>query len=261
MGDQILRTRWKSRVVIAIGFVVLTAIAAFSVVLYTAPYFLLRAVEVADLPDGAPISSQQVLTLAQAPVGQVNLMKVSLKEIERRILSEPWVKEVNLQKRLPGTLVISVTLREPRAIVQRVDGRLGYVDRDGFRFASLHLSTRRDLVVLSGVEKESQLAAAIKLLDVWDEAGEGGPLLGAVHFDAVGRGYRLTAAYPMGMGAVERTLIDLGTEVEFQSAEEISQQLLRVRHVLRYLADHRIRARQVLADAGKKIVVRIAHGS
>src|SRR5437879_5630234 len=69
-----------------------------------APLFLLQVVEVADLPEQAPIDSQALVNLAAVSVGHVSLFDLDLKAVESRILAHPWIREVRLQKRFPQTL-------------------------------------------------------------------------------------------------------------------------------------------------------------
>ena len=59
-----------------------------------------------------------------------------------------------------------------------------------------------------------------------------------------------------------RTRIDLGREKEvLVEGKLIPDQVQRLTQVFEYLRHNSIAARQIFADAGKKIVVKTAHGS
>jgi cell division protein FtsQ len=76
--------------------------------------------------------------------------KVGLKEIERRIRSEKFVKDAQLYTDLKGNLVVNVTLRRPIARIVRNDGPDAYIAEDGtIMHTSDKFSTR--VVLISGM--------------------------------------------------------------------------------------------------------------
>jgi hypothetical protein len=250
-------------------FAAVFAIAALSAVGFGAwsatrsPLFTVRVVEVADQPEDAPVDAQTIASLARIPVGRANLFALDLAGVEERLLAHPWIREVRLMKRFPQTVTISVTFREPRALLQRPTGALSYIDADGRIFGSVDLSSSRaDLPILSGVHPDdaARIQDTLRLLAEWEDAGlaRRSPLSSVSwHPD---RGFRALVTYagrkPAGAHA-HRTMIDLGHEFD----AEFPSQLGRLGHVLGYLSAHDVAARQIWADTGKKIVVRFAHGS
>lgn len=245
------------------------ALAATACGIYYAihsPLFVVRVVEFADQPEGvesSPVDSSALFTLAAVPVGEVSLFDLDLKSIENRLLKNIWIREVRLQKRFPQTLSISVTFRNPRALLQSESGAIVYVDHDGKIFGDLNLNQSPDLPILSGFDKsgphlDMQIEAALHLLDVWGKS-EVAPLsqISSISWDAE-RGYRLLVTYSFKDGIHHsHTMLDLGQDID----AALEAQMARLSRVFRYLASNSVPAHQIWADAGKKIVVKTAHGS
>lgn len=57
--------------------------------------------------------------------------RVNLKEVERKIRLEPFIKSAELYSDLKGNLVVSTELRRPIARIVRNDGPDGYIAEDG----------------------------------------------------------------------------------------------------------------------------------
>jgi cell division protein FtsQ len=234
--------------------------------------FTVRVVEVAGLGDPAPekegdaavapattglspLDAQQILEIAQVPTDSTNLFSLRLSGIEKRLLAHPWIKGATISKRFPQTVAISVQFREPVAIVQNANGTLYYLDSDATAFAPLNLKSNSNLPVLSGFPAD-RVPAALRLLQQWSSLGLDPQFrVASLTWDPE-KGLRAMATYylPLSPG---RVLVDLGRS--FESDPE--SQLGRLKEVLTYLSKNGIRARQVLADLGKKIVVRIARSS
>lgn len=225
------------------------------------PLFLVQVVEVADQSDQGPVDAHTITQLAAVPLGMLNLFDLDLKLVEKRILTHSWIREVRLQKRFPQTLSISVAYRQPRALVQTESGNLSYVDQDGKAFGQLSLGFHPDLPVFSGFTGEAgtRIEQGIRLLDLWEKSPVG-PLgqVSSVSWDA-SRGYRILVTYPLKGSSTHlgRSMVDLGQEIDAQTGD----QLERLSHVVKYLSQNRIAVHQIWADAGKKIVVKTAHGS
>jgi hypothetical protein len=230
--------------------------------------FIVQSIEVESTFAHPPLDNQKIIQLASVPLGKVSLFQLDLKSIERRILANDWVREVQLKKRLLHTLMITVHFREPRAIVQTAKGTLSYVDEEGRVFGSVSLVNIPDLPILSkfSTQQPEKIKEAIKLIRRWEDS----PL---AQFSTISsltwepdRGYRVLASYLLGAAkdldvhnssSYARTMIDLGSEVD----ANLDGKLLRLIDVFKYLSGNSIAVRQIWADAGKKIVVKTVRGS
>ncbi len=230
------------------------------------PLFLVQVVEMNEVAEDAPIDAQSVIQLAAIRVGKVGLFDLDLNQIEKRLLTHPWIRSVQIEKRFPQTVAITPVFREPRALIQSADGKLSYVDATGQVFGKVTVGLHSDLPVLSPRLSGDKSLTALKIIEAWSSQ----ELSKASRIDSIDfeseHGFRLLVTYRMG--AMEdyraRSMVDLG---EVQAAEAGSQesplafQLLQLKSVLRYLSDNQVQARQIWADLGKKIVVKIARRS
>lgn len=224
--------------------------------------FLVQVVEVADQPENAPVDAQTITQLAAVPTGEMNLFELDLKEVENRILANPWIREVRLQKRFPQTLSVTVAFREPKALFQWSDGALAYIDSDGRPFGRLNLQFVSDLPLLSGFSTDPQdqlkMKNALGILKSWEESSLNSVAeLSTLSWDSQ-YGYRALISYPLHENRSQvRVTVDLGQEVDAESAS----QLQRLSQVIHYLTLHSMSVRQIFADVGKKIVVKTSRGS
>ena len=238
--------------------------------------FLVQVVEVADQPDNSPMDAQMITQLAAIPNGIVNLFDLDLKAVEKRILTQPWIREVRLQKRFPQTLSVGVVFREPSALFQGENGTISYVDFEGKPFGVLNLKLRSDYPLLSGftgeAKKPERIKNALALLEEWERS----PLRATAKISTLSwhaqHGYRALVSYSLNSAksvespashenrGVGRALVTLGQD--FDAGNPLfSSQLSRLNEVFRYLGGHSIQASQIFADVGKKIVVKTSRGS
>ncbi len=228
------------------------------------PLFIVQVVEVVE-PEASeliPLDAHKIAELAAVPVGKTNLFFLNLKEVQNRILANSWIQDVHLEKQFPQTLVVSVTFRKPRALIQQPQGGIVYLDERGVPFEKIDLRLKSDLPLLSGFE--GNMPMAIEFLKKWDTFFGGptnqSPVLELSSLDwEKESGFRAWVHYPLTAGARKqaRASIDLGADV----GSDLDLQLSRLQGVARYLARHNIAVRHIWADAGKKIVVKTAFGS
>jgi cell division septal protein FtsQ len=213
--------------------------------------FLLQEIEVVDVGEGSsPLDAQSIMDLAALPVGGENLFLLDLKGAEIRLSAHPWMKRVILSKRFPQTVVIRVEFREPVAILQDEKGRMSYLDREGVRFEHAQGLQTPDLPLVL-VKTGASPHGAIQLLRVWQQSEmEPYAQIASVTVEPES-GLRAWILYPMG-DQVGRTQVQLGN----MSQEYATGTLQKLKEVLAYLSERKIYARQLLADTGKKIVVK-----
>ncbi|MCM2322731.1 MAG: FtsQ-type POTRA domain-containing protein [Oligoflexia bacterium] len=253
------------------------ALIAATVGIYMAihsPLFLVQVVEVSDQPDEAPVDAQTITQLAAIPAGIVNLFDLDLRPVERRILTNPWIREVRLQKRFPQTLSIAVSYRDPKALFQASDGGLAYVDIDGRIFGQVNLRLHSDLPLLTGIvqDVDRRVAEALVLIRGWERSPLGNSAeLSSLHWDGE-RGFRALIVYPLGSASAQargkstaipkvRAMVDLGQDFDAAAGARLDEQLQQLSRVVTYLGSNSIPVQQIWADSGKKIVVKTAHGS
>lgn len=120
--------RWKY-VVAALLLVVLVAVGVWLVYFSHA-----LAVAQVDVRGESELSAQEVRKAAAVPSGEP-LARLDLQAIRIRVESLALVREVEVTRRWPDTVVLDVTEREPVAVVE-IGDRLRGLDVDGVVFES-----------------------------------------------------------------------------------------------------------------------------
>ncbi len=232
--------------------------------------FLVRNIEVKSTksPPGLLMGQSDIIHMTAIPLGRVSLFTLDLRTIENRLLQNEWIQSVRLEKKFANTLLISVTYRNPIALIQKSKGELAYVDSEGQIFGSAGSIGVSDLPLISGINLENtdRLKKAIELAKLWEDSKLGSvALVSTIHWDP-DRGFRMLVSYPRKKGqsisAVEldsriRTFVDIGHEVDVG----LETKLVHISDVIHYLSSNSIAVRQIWADVGKKIVVKMVHGT
>lgn len=232
--------------------------------------FVLSKVEIrrANSVDTFPYTDEDLIHLAGLAVGSVGLFELDLKKISDRMLAKDWIAGVHLQKRFPNTLGMELQVREPKAILQVEKNKFYYVDRNGEVFAPVVFLNTSDFAILFGfnkldsLEKTEKIKSALHLIEQWESSElSRSALVSSVAWDQA-RGFRILISYSMQahkseLVAKNRTMIDMGHEID----DSVSEKISRLSDVIEYLSEKSIAVRQVWADVGKKVVVKIVSGS
>jgi len=94
------------------------------------------------------LRAEEVAKLSGVRAGD-NLFWISVEDIHDRLDDEPWIKEVAVRRRLPGTLCIYIEEYEPVAIVASND--FYFADNDGKIIKRAESDEGKDLPVISGL--------------------------------------------------------------------------------------------------------------
>ncbi len=236
---------------------------AFHSELYT-----VKKVEVVSSLEIPPLSNQAILNLAAVPTGSVNLFFLDLKAIEKRLTASEWIERVSIQVKPKDTLAVFITYREPRAIIQSKQGDLALVDDSGRVYGSANRVGSPDLPLLGGFNEQNpeRIRQALQLIANWDAASVSGvSAISSVNWDD-DRGFTALVSYAMkhsksntgiSSSVFGRATVDFGTDV----LTNLDVRLVHLANVFQYLGEQGVFVRQIWADAGKKIVVKTAHGS
>lgn len=112
---------------------------------------------------GAVHTPRALLDAQTRQYAGLNLFRIDIARVQRDLESLSWIKRVDIEKKLPDTLRILITEREPVALLRDRD-RLVYVDAEGKTIAELSAAVGDDeLPVISGASG-AELARTIALL-------------------------------------------------------------------------------------------------
>jgi cell division septal protein FtsQ len=107
------------------------------------------AVRHVELDASRRSSEREVLEQAGVRIGD-NLLALDIRAAEQRLLSNPWVRSVNIARKLPHTLRVQLVEREALALAS-LDGSLFLVEASGEPFKAWQEGDVGDLPVLTGV--------------------------------------------------------------------------------------------------------------
>lgn len=97
------------------------------------------------------VSREDILSLSDVRPG-MNLLDLDLRLIGRKIEENPWIAKAEVQRVLPRDLVIRVSEREPKAVINL--GYLYYLDGEGKVFKVLEPQDALDYPVITGIERQ-----------------------------------------------------------------------------------------------------------
>ncbi len=93
------------------------------------------AVRAVDVIGARHTPSAELQRITDSYVG-ANLFKIDIASVRQELRGLPWVSRIEIEKRLPDTLRITIVERVPAALLQTSRG-IEYVDDEGFPFAAL----------------------------------------------------------------------------------------------------------------------------
>lgn len=167
----------------------------------SAPQFALRQV----VAEGGERVPAVWIEEALGPLRGVNLVQLPLAVAEARVKDHPWVAEVELRKKLPGTLEVAVVERRPVALLLR-DGVLFFADERGRPIAPVGASGRearaaQGLLVIEAPERAPD--GLKRALELAADLGRANPTWAAhlTHVEVLGdRDFRLrTESLPFAL--------------------------------------------------------------
>lgn len=110
--------------------------------------FSVKTIEVSTVKH---LTREELLELAGVEPGK-DLLRMNLKRMGEHILQNPWVETVRINRYYPDALSITVTEREPVAIVNM--GFIYYLDKKGKIFKVLNQGDKLDYPVVTGFSEE-----------------------------------------------------------------------------------------------------------
>ena len=90
---------------------------------------------------------------------------LDLQAIRKQLLTQPWVEDARVSRRLPDTLLVDIVERKPVAIWQ-FHQKLNLIDKDGRVLAPVDINAMPDLPLLVGPDANTREAALAQLMEV-----------------------------------------------------------------------------------------------
>lgn len=105
--------RWRGRFTLVNRVLTAGITVVCCAFLLTSPHLAVRSISVA----GAPPEMQSFLDANLDGARGLNLFRLKTRELEKRIAAHPYVRELTVRKKLPGTIHVNITCRKPFASV------------------------------------------------------------------------------------------------------------------------------------------------
>ncbi len=146
------RRMLKKTARVCTGFILVTLVWALCTEVYevvaNATFFKLERIEMSRV---RKLSHDEIVTLAGVKLGD-SLLKLDLQHVAEQLEKNPWVENLKVRRRFPGTLSIEITERVPVAVVNM--GYLYYLSDKGEIFKPLTEGDRLDFPILTGITEE-----------------------------------------------------------------------------------------------------------
>ncbi|SHH37992.1 cell division protein FtsQ/DivIB [Clostridium grantii] len=140
-------------------FIFLISIVAL--LLANLPIFSVKKIQVIN---NKSLKSEKILELSQVKLG-TNIFFIKSKNIEQKILSEPEIEEVKINRKLPNTLVLDIKERKYVFYIFS-NGSYYLLDNEGFVFDKKETLEDNNLIELKGLEYEKlKEGESIEILD------------------------------------------------------------------------------------------------
>ncbi len=133
--------------------IVLTILGVLAIFAFLrSPFFNVRTIVIQG---NSLVSSQELLALVNVGVG-VNIFQVSTGDIVKNVSLHPLVKAVEVSRKLPNTLVISIVERKPVAMIPVKNGFVK-VDEQGVFLQRSDVWPKQPMPIISGIQLPENL--------------------------------------------------------------------------------------------------------
>ena len=119
------------------------------------PYFAIREITVRGCKE---LTEKEILSLAAVKTRQ-NIFALSLGDVQKRVLVNPWIKDAYVGRELPNRLIIDLRERTAVSLVKK-DNSFYLMDINGVTFKKLEMNDEMDLPILTGyqgTDKDAQI--------------------------------------------------------------------------------------------------------
>lgn len=151
-------TRVQKKLLRVLFFSLLSVLAVYF--FFRSSFFNLKGLEIQN---NVYLQDAEIEQLANPPYG-ANIFTVDSKLLEQNLLLHPMVKEVEITRKLPHTLVISVVEREPILLVPTEQGFLE-LDQTGVYLKKVSTISNVGLPIVTGVDVPANVGPGQIIVD------------------------------------------------------------------------------------------------
>lgn len=133
--------RWVKKLLL------ITVLIVAVVVFLRSPLFTVKEIHVTGNEN---VSYGKIIDLAEITADET-LFKMNKKEISARLMAYPFIEQAELKRRLPSTLVIEITEREPIGFIVTSNGYVQF-DKAGMVLAIVGSMGKYNLPIITGID-------------------------------------------------------------------------------------------------------------
>lgn len=194
-------------------YVIIILVSIMSLYFFVqSPFFRVNKIYVTGTEQ---ITINQVTALADVYPG-VNILRINSAEVEKKLVTQTWIKEAVIEKKLPSTINIKITERQPKAIVQTLEGYL-VLDDSGMVLIKLEYLTKLVLPIITNFTLEEDLLVGEIVQN--KQVIEALQVIGALP-DAIGA---MVSEFSLGEGL--NLFLAGGLEIKLGSSDKIAEKL------------------------------------
>lgn len=158
--EKIIKKKKKIKKIIQFITLILFCIGGIVFALVS-PLFGIQNIQVIN---NEQISTDTIISLSELQIGQ-NLFKYNRKQIEKSIKTNPYIEKVQIKRKLPNIVEITVKERTKNFNVEFLNG-YAYINNQGY---ILEISGQKlDLPVIQGISTKQEEIVEGKRLDIQD---------------------------------------------------------------------------------------------
>jgi len=207
-----------------------------------APFFELQDIWVSST---TKVTAEDILKIAQI-MPKANILSLDLRSIEKKVLTNPWVKSVEIFRRLPHKIKIQLQEKDILAL-RNVAGNLYYIEPDGSIIAGVASKEGLNFTVITSSctgEEESVF---------FDQALA---LLKSVKENQYFKSDKISEIHLQSSQGLVAYYLPYGTRIKLGS-QNLKTKVERLEKVLADLSQKNIAAREIDLNFSKKVVVKI----
>jgi cell division protein FtsQ len=148
--NELIRIRKKKRAIRRNIFFTVVTTVVIVIFCLKHPYFNISAIEVYN---NSLVATEEIVKLSDINI-ESNIFSLNKKEVKEKIVSNSYISEVTINRKLPATVILTVTERRPRYYIARGKEYI-LTDESGYALEIVQSVKGLDLVQLSGVDAEA----------------------------------------------------------------------------------------------------------
>lgn len=226
-------------------FLFVLTILAIYLLLFKTDLFNIKSIEVVG---NQKLNEDQIIKASLCRRGE-NIFNISKKKGVESLMQLPYIKEANIERKLPDKLIIEVVERREIAIIPYI-GSYIYIDEEGYILKIEGQNEEVDLLRIDGIKLENPNPGD-NLFHLFENDS-------IMEFFTFGNSSNLlTLMKRVDFADKDNIIIDLidGIKVAFGTLDDVKYKLSFLNKIIEDIREKDIKAKQILFDRGDNPIV------